>query len=539
MKSSTTPTYVMYLRCSTEEQAKGFSHDYQLNGIQNDHRVKEWRNLGIFKEAASGRSFENRKELDEIYDIYSAAPGVLKYLLIYRWDRLGRDSGDCFNCVKRFEKIGVEVNCLQNWINYATDDKWPLMLGVEFGLAHSESNKISTRTCDGLYASNCAGYFTGRAPAGYNRVVLNETRANGKRRKILVPDEKAHIVKLCIEQYVAGIASKSELLEKYGKTLGLKKTAFYAMFSNPIYAGQVVVQAYKGKPSFVVEGQHEAIISRDLLERSLELHDSMEYSKKKSKVIEGSPYYAKRALRCIITGSGMTGYGVLKKKSNRTYYYYRSIKRGGQSMNIEQAHKPTRLALQELTVSPQVYAVVRDKLLDVINGRQRSNKEKIKKLTSVEKSTTKRLSNLQNLLADGDLTVQEYRTMKDRYALELKETNSKLATLKYSLAKELDFRMRVLDMMVNLSQLFRMTNNTGKTRLLRAIFPAGYGVDADNQIVLTPRLNTYLNINGGKSETYRHLRIESDLFLSTSSVVGRKPNDVLIQDKALLSAVLQ
>lgn len=525
-------TYVFYLRCSSEEQQQGFTHEYQLDNLERCRQVEGMKRLGVYKEAVSGRVFK-RDELDLIYEVYEKARGALNYLLVYRWDRLGRDVGECFQAIKRFRNIGVEVNCPDRWIDY-DNYNWSLYLGIEFGSAQSESDKISERTRDGLYAANSLGYFTGKPPVGYKRVYLDETRTNGKRRNVLAPDDNAELVRECFRLYGSGLKSKADLYYSYAERLGLRRSQFFEMFNNMLYIGLLDLKAYKKNAARIVRGQHEAIIDRDLWDQ-VRARDESRPTKSPSPI--ESNFYCKGVVRCLETGRNMTAYTVTKK-SGQAYHYYRAIStKKGQSLAVLPVHSAVTQAMRALTLPTDIYSDVRDMLMDRIRANQERDRDRIKDLEKEAETLTTRLKNIQDAFADGVLTGDEYRSMKAQYTEQQQVAAAELAQLKTRTSKELDFRMRVLDMVVNLGQLFILAEAAEKKTLLQAVFPEGFCYEPKAHKVLTSRINSYISANPRTAGLSQVLEIKTGLLHCKSPAVGGEP-DYLQTDRLLLEGVL-
>ena len=262
--------YYIYSRCSTEEQRKkGNSHNYQIEGIFSNPKLKDAVHIGTFSDTISGTTFI-REDLESMYQLCNINRGHVDKVFVYRWDRFGRNVGEAFQMIKKFLDVGVEVNCLDSSIDFS-DDNWPIILGVIFGMAQSESMKISSRTKDGLYQANSQGFFTGSAPVGYHRVSLNSYRSNGNVRTIMKPiPEIADILRKCFHEYIE-VDSKALLFEKYGKILKTSRSAFFRIFQKIFYAGYIQLPAYKHYPAKVIKGQHEPIISLETWQQEQEM----------------------------------------------------------------------------------------------------------------------------------------------------------------------------------------------------------------------------------------------------------------------------
>src|SRR5690606_37331496 len=128
-----------------------------------------------------------RPELEKLLKYCNHRRGEVNQVIVYKWDRFGRNVGEAFDTIRKFKEMGVEVNCPDSQIDFQ-DPNWPVLLGVTFGIAQSESLKISDRTKDGIYQANSEGYYTATAPVGYMKKVM------GKRSIMSPHPEKAPIV---------------------------------------------------------------------------------------------------------------------------------------------------------------------------------------------------------------------------------------------------------------------------------------------------------------------------------------------------------
>lgn len=89
-----------------------------------------------------------------------------------------------------------------------------------------------------------------------------------------------------------------------------------------------------------------------------------------------------------------------------------------------------------------------------------------------------------------------------------------------------------------MTTIFRMAQFKHKKAILKAIFPEGIAIE--NGIVLTHRLNRYLDTMNSKSETYRYIKLKTEPFLEKDSVLGGNSDEdiILIKDRQLLKLAL-
>lgn len=512
--STTTGNFILYTRCSTEEQSKkGNSHEYQADGIRHSGvvRIGRMQEVACLSDTVTGTRFDNRVAgLDSAYKLCERQRGAVNYLFVYRWDRLGRDVADCFDCIKRFRAVGVEVNCPDEWIDFG-DPSYPLILSVKFGMAQSESMRISDRTRDGVYQAQVSGFWTAHAPVGYRkgppRVV------NGKERKVCEFDPgKAEIVRKCFELYAAG-TTKAELRKRYADQLGLQKSHFVRFFHNPFYCGLIYVKAHRSNPARIVPGQHPPLITRELFDQCQRVRDDnapptlgKSWMLNNTTVLEA--FYLKGVLKCPDTGRNMTAYNA-KGKSGKRFPYYASQKiRGGINIPVGRAHNLISLALAGLRISPDHYAEICAEINRQLADRISAATKEVESARKGLERTRTRLSNIAMEFADGNLSADEYRGMKSAIDADAVNFEKQLLDAESRMQSNDDTISRVLELLSGIDTVFAASSPDYKNRILRAVFPQGVFIDVVSGKVRTPCLNEIIRELCSKSISCAVLEIE-------------------------------
>ena len=503
-------TMVIYSRCSSEDQKKGFSHKYQIDGIKSNPMVKGMSRLGIFSDSVTGTKFDNREQLDLIYSIYEKMPGTLDYIFVYKWDRLGRNVGEAFQAVEKFRNIGIEINCPEQHVNFE-DPNHTLLLAVAFAIAQVESAKISERTKDGIYAANSSGYFTASAPIGYTRMDTAEIRQNGNRVRLLVPDpEKAKYVLEAFEMYAEGIYSKADVFKVIAPKLGRGKSTLYRIFQNIVYSGRVYVKAYKGRPAKVVDGLHEAIVPIELFDRVQKM--SEEDSKSRSMTKRSTKpnryptlYFLKPLFLCDVTGAQMTAYSK-KKESGKIYHYYQSSRSSKfQIINAIDAHQIINETLNSFSLSEETYALLRKSLMNKLKKLQAMQQKESNSLRHIVERNEGRLKKISDDFADGLINSNDFTEFKERYMLEIQKSKHRIELISDNSNKDIDFYLSVLDMIKNMGDVYRHASINYKKKILRAIFPKGFSITEKIdgiRYVRTSYINKYFVYLTGNQDSY-------------------------------------
>lgn len=524
MRTESGQNFVLYTRCSTDEQGKkGNSHEYQTDGIRRSGvvTVGKLQEVGVFSDTVSGTKFDNREHgLDAAFKLCQLQRGKVVYLFIYRWDRFGRSVELCFGAIRRFREIGVAVNCPDEWIDYA-DPSWPLILSVKFGMAQSESMRISDRTKDGVHATHKAGFFTGAPPVGYVRGL--EQNYEGKLRKVhVVNHDKASVVRRCFELYSEG-QNKCELYRQYGRALGVERSQFFRMFSNPFYCGLVYVKPHRSEGAQVVPGRQQPIITRELFERCQEIFESAEHSTKgktwTNKQIAGTnEFYLKGVLKCPFTWGNMRAFYSRGRHGKRFPYY--SSKGKGVNIPIAKAHHLVTLALGGMRIDGEQYLILKTEISRQLSDRSSVAVKESDAARRAIESANARLKNIRQDYGDGNLTASEYREMKNSFEVDLLDGQSRLNAAESLQLENEGLFFRVLDLLSGIDTVFAASAPEYKNRILRAVFPDGFTIDLKAGKVQTPFVNEIIYSMCSKSINSAVLEIENGTEIASRPVKG-------------------
>lgn len=541
MRTETGQSYLLYTRCSTEEQSKkGNSHEYQSDGIRRSGvvTVGKLQEVGAYSDTVTGTKFDNRGGdggLDAAYRLCERQRGKVAYLFVYRWDRFGRSVEHCFGAIRRFREVGVEVNCPDEWIDYS-DPSWPLILSVKFGMAQSESMRISDRTRDGVHAAKIAGFLTAHAPVGY--VKGPEQSHGGKMRRVCVPDsEKAPIVRKCFERHAAG-ETKTELWAEFRHILKIQKSQFYRMFSNPFYCGLIYVRPHRSELAQLVPGQHMPIITRETFDICQQIAAESEHPTKgktwtNKQTADTDGFYLKGVLKSPDTWRNMTAYHS-RGKSGRRFPYYASQRRGV-IIPAGKAHQVVALALAGMRIDGEHYLLVKAEINRQLSERTTAAMKEADAARRAIERTRSRLNNIRTDYADGNLSASEYREMKASFDAEMLAAESRLIASEAAQHENEGLFFRVLDLLSAIDTVFAASTPEYKNRILRAVFPEGFTIDAKAEKVRTPCINSILYELCSKSITCAALEIENGIELAPDPVKGGQGDRYRTHFNALLN----
>ena len=269
----------IYARVSTE-------HEAQLSALENqvqyyDNILKfhtEWKVYNTYiDEGITGTSVNKRKNFLKM--IEDAENGCFDLIITREVSRFARNTVDTLQQTRLLKKLGVEVYFTEDNIWTLNDEDGELRLTIMATLAQNESKKTSLRVKAGQMVSfqNGVAYGNGNI-LGYDR----------KGKEYVINPEQAQTVRMIYDMYLDGMGMRKIQyeLEKAGRltATGLKNWScanIGRILNNPFYSGTIVyrkefvpdyleqkkIKNFDYVDKVVVEGKHEAIITKEEFEQ--------------------------------------------------------------------------------------------------------------------------------------------------------------------------------------------------------------------------------------------------------------------------------
>ncbi|MEK6945717.1 MAG: recombinase family protein [Nanoarchaeota archaeon] len=240
--NNTKPLAAIYIRVSTEEQAKqGISLSAQEEALKNYASALGYEVLKIYKdEGKSAKDIKGRPEMMAILE--DAQAHKFQAIFVYKLDRFSRSLRDLIETIAKLKEWNIDFVSLQDKIE-TTSASGKLMFHIISAFAEFERNVTGERTKFSMDKKARDGNPITRAPYGYKIV-----------EKKLIPSENSYLVNEIFQDFLNQKISLTQLAKKYGFSVnGLKK-----ILTN---------QAYLGKVKFDNQthpGAHQPLISSTL-----------------------------------------------------------------------------------------------------------------------------------------------------------------------------------------------------------------------------------------------------------------------------------
>lgn len=301
---------VIYTRVSSKDQMdNGASLETQkmyCELLANRKGIEVSSYFGGTYESAKS---DERKEFTKMLS-YVKRRKDISYIIVYSYERFSRTGANGTYISDQLKKQGIVTLS-------ATQDLDPLSSAGEFQQnmfylwGQFDNNQRRDKSVTGMQNKLRKGYWIGATPFGYT----NLNPGNGKTPNYVVNKEgkllrKAFLWKAQHNMAHTEIAQK---LNEKGLKITDKKLSKY--FRNPFYCGVIVNSIIPGE---VIEGKHEAMVSKETFLRIHNLLHSREDGMKYTLEDENLPL--KMFIRSSICNTPYTGYIVRKKG----LYYYKN-----------------------------------------------------------------------------------------------------------------------------------------------------------------------------------------------------------------------
>lgn len=269
-----------YCRVSTDSDEQATSYETQVaHYTEYIQKNPEWEFAGIFADdGISGTNTKKREEFNKMIEACEA--GNIDMIITKSISRFARNTLDCLKYIRKLKDLNIPVFFEKESIN-TLDAKGEVLLTIMASLAQQESQSLSQNVKLGLQFR----YQNGQVQINHNRFLGYTKDADGH---LIIDPEQAEVVKRIYREYLEGLSMDKIAagLEHDGILTGAGKTRWHTSTINKIlrnekYIGDALLQKtyttdFLSKtrvknngivPQYYVEGDHEAIIPRDIYMR--------------------------------------------------------------------------------------------------------------------------------------------------------------------------------------------------------------------------------------------------------------------------------
>jgi site-specific DNA recombinase len=266
-----------YCRVSTDSDEQATSYDAQIEHYtEYISKNPEWVLAGIFADdGITGTNTKKRDEFNRMIDECHA--GNIDMIITKSISRFARNTLDCLKYIRELKDKNIPVFFEKESIN-TMDSKGEVLLTIMASLAQQESQSLSQNVKMGIQYR----YQQGKVQVNHNRFLGYTKDADGN---LVIEPKQAEIVKRIYREYLEGKSMDKIAagLEADGILTGAGKERWHPstikkILTNEKYIGDALLQKtyttdfltkkrIKNNgtmPQYYVEGDHEAIIPKDI-----------------------------------------------------------------------------------------------------------------------------------------------------------------------------------------------------------------------------------------------------------------------------------
>jgi site-specific DNA recombinase len=251
---------VIYCRVSTKEQAEeGNSLVTQERNCREYSKKHDYDIAKVFIEEGESAKTADRTELQKLLKFCSDKKNQIKAVIIYKIDRLSRNTDDYSQLRILLKRYGVEIKSTSEYFENTPAGRF--MENIIANVAQFDNDVRTERSVGGMKDAVREGRYVWVAPIGY----MNQ-KIDGKANIVL--SDQAWIVKKAFNMMAERKQPIEAILEELnsigfrtrnGKSVS--RSAFYTILNNDLYTGWISKFGERHK------GKFEPIIIEELFNR--------------------------------------------------------------------------------------------------------------------------------------------------------------------------------------------------------------------------------------------------------------------------------
>ncbi len=496
-------TAILYIRVSTDEQAReGYSLEAQEANLKKFCQDKDIEVFALFQDDFTGKTFQ-RPGFQRALSYVKKNRRVIDYFLFTKWDRFGRNIVESYAMIDQMEKMGVETQAVEQWIDFSIPQN-KFLLAIYITQPEVNNDVRAAATKDGLRRIKEKGGWVVNAIMGY------DCHRNEDRLPTMKPNGKARWIKKAYEMAAEGSPHKEirRILRANGLNMG--KNHLTKLLKNRVYLGEVYLPEYKKESARWIEGLHPAIVDEYLFNR---VQRSLAGNKRHGRRYEAVPEFPLRGhLQCQQCGTPLTG-SASRSHTGKRYFYYHcqhgcTERHPAHEINESFASYLRRIKPAEGTI--QLYrAVITDLFQQKGNDMKKGEQEIAKEIEGIKKKQFR----ANELLLDDKLPLEQYETMMGHYRkslANLEQEKEELVQLDEGWQEGFEFSFELVQ---NMDHFFEWADLETKNTFMGSIFPQKVIYLGDG-CYRTPKANRIIALYCGLEPNFEVAKLEKGTFYS-------------------------
>ncbi len=514
---------VIYTRVSSSDQEDNTSLASQKKHCDLYAQRRNLNVVGYFGGTYESAKTDDRKEFNQLLKFVKRSKNI-NYIIVYSYERFSRSGINGASIAEELlKKYGVITLAITQELDPTTPSgSFQQKIFFLFGQMDNELRRDKTVT--GMKELLLKGYWVWAVPRGYED--LNKGKATERK---LVVNEEGKLLKKAFEWKAYSQLPNVEIVRRLKKMgINLSEKRLNDLFSNPFYCGLITSKMI---PDQVIEGNHEAMISKELF---LKVHNI-----RQEKRIHGFVHNKdndnlplKIFTKCEKCGKGMTGYLVKKKN----LYYYKCRTKGCKvNRSAKAMHQLFNKALASFKIEKEEMEIIKVQLEEQMGVFFKSKTENEKVLKVNLNALKKKLENIEERFVIGEIDRSLYDKYSSKYKneyFEIEQEVEKTSGYSSNLKKVINF---VAKTSTNVLPLWESSTLENKKIFQQMLFPDGIFYNHELDQVRTTRVNSFFSLipemTGGIGNKKSGNSIKFDKISALVSPEGFEPSTASLEGR--------
>jgi DNA invertase Pin-like site-specific DNA recombinase len=502
---------IYYTRVSSDEQVKGMSLTFQRDDCL---RYAVEKNIAIaerFEEEGETAKFADRPELIRLLDYCRKHKGKINVLIIWKVDRLARNTMDYFFLKRTLLGYGVVIHSVTEPSIEKSSSTIEGKVFEAFSALQGEIDNMirAERTRSGLEAKIASGIHPWAPPLGYRS---NRSKSKGLKKTEPDPIDSERfplIVRLfdtVISARITNTAMLADLANSWGLTTQNGKRMYFQLIdrilSNKFYAG-IVVNPWT-KEEFA--GKHRpAISSSDFLEVQ-RIRKGKGHAYPALRRVEHPEFPLRRTVRCAGCLSPLTG-SLSRGNGGKFAYYHcptRSCAMYGKTIRKTLLEENFLAKLDEITPKPSRLALLGGAVVEVAQTDRAAAIDNRAANARVVSELTEHIDNLIGMKERNLLSDEEFLARKKKLNEQLVLTKASVAKSPQPVGDVEDIVDSALPFVASLPQSWLALPAVLRARFQHSVFPEGISYGRDHGYG-TAKLGLIYELSRDSGDSKTHL----------------------------------
>ena len=410
---------ILYCRVSSDEQKTNTSLEFQEKKLRHYCNEHGYNVIACYHEDFSGKHHDfARPEMRKIRDYCKKHKSEVDLILFLRWDRFSRNPEFAYMFKRMFlDDWGIEFNAIESPIDFGATE-WSSLLSSYCAAAHTENNKISRRTRDGVRETLLSGRIANKAPRGYKNVHITGDNGITLAKTVEIDKEKAPLIRAIFHEVAKGIESPCSIRRRIAPEI--PESTFLDILRNIVYKGKIRVPATSTEPEIIVNGLHEPLVTEEIFDRVQDILDGKRKKSPKLTKPMRPEFYLRKFLVCPHCGRSITG-AFSTSGTGRKYPYYNCQTTGKHfRMSADTVNSAFVDYIRTLRPNKAIMQLYSEVLNDLRKENTRDIQAIIDKIDIEISEINERMNKIEDKYLDGEIDLENYNRMINRQKQQLK-----------------------------------------------------------------------------------------------------------------------